>query len=81
MARRKRGNKLERWEAAVVKAMLERGDYNDQESRNQKKQNPAADVAALEAVIDAEVYKLYDLTAAERALIKSATKNAQKKAA
>ena len=28
--RRRRGNRLERWEVAIVKAMLERGGYNDQ---------------------------------------------------
>jgi len=31
MPGRKRGNKLERWEIAYVKAMLERGGYNDQD--------------------------------------------------
>ncbi|MET4734256.1 hypothetical protein ABIE64_002991 [Thalassospira sp. MBR-102] len=31
MVRRSRGNKLERWEIALVKAMLERGGYNDQD--------------------------------------------------
>jgi hypothetical protein len=31
MARRKRGNNLERWEIALVKAMLARGGYNDQD--------------------------------------------------
>jgi len=31
MAVRKRGNKLERWEIALIKAMLERGGYNDQD--------------------------------------------------
>ena len=31
MAKRKRGNKLERWEIALVKAMLARGGYNDQD--------------------------------------------------
>jgi hypothetical protein len=29
--RRKRGNTLERWEISVIKAMLERGGYNDQD--------------------------------------------------
>jgi len=29
--RRRRGNTLERWEVALVKAMLERGTYNDQD--------------------------------------------------
>jgi adenine-specific DNA-methyltransferase len=48
---------------------------------NLKKQNPAADVTALEAAINAEVYKLYALTPAEIALIESATKDAQMKAA
>lgn len=31
MARGRRGNNLERWEVALVKAMLDRGGYNDQE--------------------------------------------------
>jgi hypothetical protein len=31
MARRPRGRTLERWEVALVKAMLERGRYNDQD--------------------------------------------------
>lgn len=31
MVRRSRGNKLERWEVALVKAMLQRGGYNDQD--------------------------------------------------
>lgn len=31
MARRTRGNRLERWEIAIVKAMLARGGYNDQD--------------------------------------------------
>lgn len=31
MPRRRRGNTLERWEIALVKAMLERGGYNDQD--------------------------------------------------
>ena len=31
MARSKMGNKLERWEIALVKAMLARGGYNDQD--------------------------------------------------
>lgn len=31
MATRKRGNRLERWEVAFVKAMLQRGGYNDQD--------------------------------------------------
>jgi len=31
MVRRRHGNKLERWEIALVKAMLKRGDYNDQD--------------------------------------------------
>jgi Protein of unknown function (DUF3644) len=31
MARRKRGHNLERWEIAIVKAMLGRGGYNDQD--------------------------------------------------
>lgn len=31
MIKRKRGNNLERWEVALVKAMLARGDYNDQD--------------------------------------------------
>lgn len=31
MPRRRRGNRLERWEVAIVKAMLERGGYNDQD--------------------------------------------------
>lgn len=31
MPGRRRGNNLERWEVALVKAMLERGGYNDQE--------------------------------------------------
>ena len=31
MAKRKRGNTLERWEVALVKAMLSRGGYNDQD--------------------------------------------------
>ena len=30
-AARKLGNKLEKWEVAMVKAMLERGGYNDQD--------------------------------------------------
>jgi hypothetical protein len=36
---------------------------------DQKKQNPDADVSALEAAIYAEVYKLYHLTDAEIAII------------
>jgi hypothetical protein len=31
MPKRKRGNALERWEVAIVKAMLARGGYNDQD--------------------------------------------------
>lgn len=31
MPRRRRSNNLERWEIALVKAMLERGEYNDQD--------------------------------------------------
>lgn len=31
MARRKRGNTLQRWEVAIIKAMLARGGYNDQD--------------------------------------------------
>jgi hypothetical protein len=31
MPKRKRGHTLERWEVALVKAMLERGGYNDQD--------------------------------------------------
>src|SRR3954463_14261869 len=31
MPRRKRGNKLERWEIPLIKAMLDRGGYNDQD--------------------------------------------------
>jgi hypothetical protein len=31
MPRRRRGNKLERWEVAMIKAMLARGGYNDQD--------------------------------------------------
>jgi hypothetical protein len=31
MAKRKRGNTLERWEVALIKAMLSRGGYNDQD--------------------------------------------------
>jgi site-specific DNA-methyltransferase (adenine-specific) len=37
-----------------------------------KKQNPDADVSALEAAINAEVYKLYHLTDAEIAIIEQA---------
>jgi len=39
---------------------------------DQKKQNPDADVSALEAAINAEVYKLYNLTEAEIAIIEQA---------
>ena len=39
---------------------------------DQKKQNPDADVSALEAAINAEVYKLYRLTDAEIAIIEQA---------
>jgi hypothetical protein len=39
---------------------------------DQKKQNPDADVSALEAAINAEVYKLYHLTDAEIAIIEQA---------
>lgn len=31
MPKRRRGHTLEKWEAALVKAMLERGNYNDQD--------------------------------------------------
>ena len=31
MARRRRGNTLERWEISVIKAMIETGEYNDQD--------------------------------------------------
>lgn len=31
MARKRRGNKLERWEVSLVKAMLAKGQYNDQD--------------------------------------------------
>jgi hypothetical protein len=31
MPKRRRGHKLERWEVALVKAMLDRGGYNDQD--------------------------------------------------
>lgn len=31
MAKRRRGNKLERWEISIVKAMIATGDYNDQD--------------------------------------------------
>lgn len=31
MATRRRGNNLERWEIGLVKAMLARGGYNDQD--------------------------------------------------
>lgn len=31
MAGRRRGNKLERWEISIVKAMISTGDYNDQD--------------------------------------------------
>lgn len=31
MVKRRRGNKLERWEIAIVKAMIEDGTYNDQD--------------------------------------------------
>jgi hypothetical protein len=37
-----------------------------------KKQNPDADVSALEAAINVEVYKLYHLTEAEIAIIEQA---------
>lgn len=40
--------------------------------QNKKKQNPDADVSALEAAINAEVYKLYHLTDAEIAIIEQA---------
>ncbi len=30
MPKGKRGNTLERWEVAIIKAMLDRGGYNDQ---------------------------------------------------
>ena len=45
---------------------------------DQKKQNPDADVSALEAAINAEVYKLYHLTDAEIAIIESSTEKPQK---
>jgi uncharacterized protein DUF3644 len=31
MPRRRRGNRLDRWEVAIIKVMLERGGYNDQD--------------------------------------------------
>jgi hypothetical protein len=31
MPKRRRGNTLERWEVAIIKAMLARGGYNDQD--------------------------------------------------
>jgi hypothetical protein len=47
---------------------------------DKKKENPDADVSSLVSEIDREVYKLYNLNAAEIDIIESATKDAQKKA-
>ncbi|MCE9508315.1 MAG: Eco57I restriction-modification methylase domain-containing protein [Alphaproteobacteria bacterium] len=46
-----------------------------------KKENPDTNVTELEKSIDAEVYKLYDLSEDDVFLIESATRDAQKKAA